>query len=418
MKTAFAFAFVLVKFTNDQTEPISVDRARRLFTKAGRGGEFVVDWFDANTHGNVDIGGSEVFGWFDLLESSVEYNQQRANGAPRSRILDLGRQAAATAGKDLSAFQNVVVITNVEVDLFGYSGGVAATAVIAGKQRWEVQVAPSVLCQEMIHGLGVPQHSRRVGSDDDYNDPYDVMSMFAASPGVHPVESDLPVGPGLNSAFMDRAGWLDQSRVLTSPAQVNLRPLHRLDLPGFVAAVVNGYYIEYRPKVGWDSGYGDSKVFVHSRANDTSYLERELGPGEQFAIGDKLGIFDDYFSVTVDTIDDGAMSASVSIQSRHHKQFVVGPAELFGGVASDGGGFIILGTKIVRIPPRSPVTRMLEGLVALEGASTSVLPAHLQHRVKVQALEGLSAELSAQLDELTELHTPKARDVADREREA
>ena len=418
MKIAFAFAFVLVKFTNDTTEPITVDRARRLFTGVGRGGQFVVDWFDANTHGNVDIGGSQVFGWFDLQESVAEYNQIRANGASRGRIIDLGRQAAVAAGVDLSAFQNVVVITNVEVDLFGSSGGVAATAVIAGKQRWEVQVAPSVLCQEMIHGLGVSQHSRRAGSDDDYRDPYDVMSMFAAYSGVHPVESDLPVGPGLNSAFMDRAGWLDQSRVMTSASQVDLRPLHRLDLPGFVAAVVNGYYIEYRPKVGWDSGYGDSKVFVHSRANDTSYLEKELGPGDQFAIGDKLAIFDEYFSVTVDAIDDGALTASVSIQSRRQKQFVVGPAELFGGVASDGGGFIILGTKIVRIPPRSPAFRMLEGLAAIESANTPALPAHLQHRVTVQALEGLSAELSSQLDELTELHTPKARDVAERERDA
>ncbi len=280
MTTNFAFAYLLVKFTNDQTEPISVDRARRLFTKVGRGGQFVVDWFDANTHGKVDVGESKVFGWFDLLESSAEYNQIRANGASRGRILDLGRQAATTAGVDLSGFQNVVVVTNVEVDLFGSSGGVAATAVIAGKQRWEVQAAPAVLCQEMIHGLGVSEHSRRVGSDVDYRDPYDVMSMFAASPGGHPVETDLPIGPGLNSAFMDRGGWLDHSRVLTSATQVSLRPLHRLDLPGYVAALVNGYYIEYRPNVGWDSGYADSKVYVHSRANNTSYLEKELGPGE------------------------------------------------------------------------------------------------------------------------------------------
>lgn len=415
MKTNFAFAFILVKFTNDQTEPITVDRARRLFTDVGRGGQFVVDWFDANTHGNVDIGGSRVFGWFDLTESSAEYNQKRANGASRGRIIDLGRQAATAAGVDLSPFQNVVVVTNVEVDLFGSTGGVAATAVITPKQRWEVQVAPSVLCQEMIHGLGASEHSRRAGSDTDYRDPYDVMSMFAAYPGVHPVESDLPIGPGLNSAYMDRAGWLDHSRVQTLATQVNLRPLHRLDLPGYVAALVNGYYIEYRPKVGWDSGYGDSKVFVHTRANNTSYLEKVLGPGEQFAIGDARAIFDDYFSVTVDAIDDTAMTATVNIQSRRARQFVVGPAEVFGGVASDGGGFIILGGKILRIPPRSPMFRLLEGVAAIEEANTSVLPVHLEHQLKVQVLEGMSADVSAQLDELIELHTPIARNVADRE---
>ena len=35
MKVNFAFAYVLVKFTDDATEPITVDRACKLFTKVG-----------------------------------------------------------------------------------------------------------------------------------------------------------------------------------------------------------------------------------------------------------------------------------------------------------------------------------------------------------------------------------------------
>lgn len=414
MTTKFSFAYILVKFTDSQAEPITVDRARRLFTKVGRGGQFVVDWFDANTHGNVDVGDSDVFGWFDLEESSTEYNQKRANGASRGRIIDLGRAAAAKANVDLSAFQNVVVVTNVEVDLFGSTGGVAATAAIAGKQRWEVQVAPAVLCQEMIHGLGASEHSRRAGSDADYRDPWDVMSMFAAHTGGHPVETDLPIGPGLNSAFMDRAGWLDLSRVQTSAATVTLRPLHRRDLPGHLAALVNGWYVEYRPGVGWDSGYGVSRVFVHSRANNTSYLEAELGTGDSFEVGDRLGIFESYFGVTVNSIDDGALSASVTIQAKRAREFVAGPAELFGGVASDGGGFVIIGGKIVRIPPRSPLIRVLEGVAALENTSSRAVPAHLEHAMRVRVLEGIAEDVAGQLEELTEYHTPIARaDVAE-----
>ncbi len=122
--------------------------------------------------------------------------------------------------------------------------------------------------------------------------------------------------------------------------------------------------------------------------------------------------------MTVGAIDDRALTASVNIESRRHRQFVVGPAEVFGGVASDGGGFIILNGKIVRIPPRSPMLRVLEGLVALEDTNTPVLPTHLQHPLRVQILEGMSADLAAQLDELTELHTPIARDVAAREADA
>lgn len=412
MTTKFSFAYLLVKFTDSQAEPITIDRARRLFTKIGRGGLFVVDWFDANTHGNVDVGDSDVFGWFDLEESSTEYNQKRANGASRGRIIDLGRAAATKAGVDLSAFQNVVVVTNIEVDLFGSTNGVAATAVIAGKQRWEVQVAPAVLCQEMIHGLGASEHSRRAGSDADYRDPWDVMSMFAASTGGHPVETDLPIGPGLNSAYMDRAGWLDHSRVQTSATTLTLRPLHRRDLPGHLAALVNGWYVEYRPAVGWDSGYGGSRIFVHSRANNTSYLEAELGAGDSFEVGDRLGIFESYFGVTVNSIDDGTLSASVSIQAKRAREFVVGPAELFGGVANDGGGFVIIGGKIVKVPPRSPLIRVLERVAALEETSTRVVPAHLEHEMRIRILKGIAEDVAGQIDELTEFHTPIARTEA------
>jgi hypothetical protein len=413
MTINFPFAFILVKFTDDPTEPISPDRARTLFTKVGRGGMYVVDWFDDNTHHKVDIGESQVFGWFPLQESSTDYNAKRAAGADRSRILDLGRQAATAARVNLAAFSNVAVITNVEVDLFGSAAGVVATAASANKQYWEVQVAPSVLCQELIHGLGVPQHTRRVGSDDDYTDPYDVMSMFNATPGHHPSEPSLPIGPGLNSAFMDRAGWLDTSRVLTKPMRVDLRPLHRLDLPGYLAAQVGNYYIEYRPRVGWDSGLPEPFVFVHTRENDTSYLVKELRSDQGLSIGDPRGILDDYFSLTVDSIDDSALTATVTIDARSAWRPVAGPAEVFGGVAADGGGFIIIGGKIIKIPPRSPAMKVLEGLAMLEAVRSSTLPAHLAHRMTVEVLETLSSDLTAEIGELKDLHTPKAREAQD-----
>lgn len=43
-------------------------------------------------------------------------------------------------------------------------------------------------------------------------------------------------------------------------------------------------------------------------------------------------------------------------------------AEVFGGVASDGGGFIIVGGKIVKIPPRGPKWALLQAMVALDAA--------------------------------------------------
>ncbi len=51
------------------------------------------------------------------------------------------------------------------------------------------------------------------------------------------------------------------------------------------------------------------------------------------------------------------------VSCRHLPELV---AEVFGGVASDGGGFIIVGGKIIKVPPRSPLIRVLNILVAME----------------------------------------------------
>ena len=155
MQQSFPFAVLLVRYADLPTppDPITPDRARELFTKVGRGKRYIVDWFDENTHGGVDIGESQVFGWFDLQETTAEFTQKGS----RTRILLLAQQAAQLAGVDLTPFKNTIVVSNLETDsLWGSPGGVSCTAATAGKQVWELQVAPSVLCQEMIHGLGIP----------------------------------------------------------------------------------------------------------------------------------------------------------------------------------------------------------------------------------------------------------------------
>jgi hypothetical protein len=43
-------------------------------------------------------------------------------------------------------------------------------------------------------------------------------------------------------------------------------------------------------------------------------------------------------------------------------------AEVFGGVAQDGGGFIIVGGKIIKVPPRGPKWALLQSMIALDAA--------------------------------------------------
>jgi hypothetical protein len=181
--------------------------------------------------------------------------------------------------------------------------------------------------QEMLHGFGL-QHSRLDGSLFDYRDPLDVMSTRNAYSGGDPEYGQR--GPGLNAWNMRSHGWLDESRVYHPPSgefeqTIELKPLHRRDLPGFLAAelgmVQNGfpsYLIEYRKKEGWDSGLPASSISVRRYEGSDgqllgghSYLmtgangKTELGAGDQFQNGG--------FRMTVLSIDDATSTATVRL---------------------------------------------------------------------------------------------------------
>ena len=408
MATKAPLAFILVKFRGSNDEPLSKKDAELMFTDSGRGTMKVVDWFDDNSHGQVDMSGNQVFGWLTLNETVDQYRKKRADGTyGRTSIIDLGRAAAVQARVDLAKFVAVVIVTNIEVDLFGGSGFACCTAARAGKQFWEIQTAPSVLCQEIIHGLGIADHSRRHGTDVDYRDPYDVMSMFLADPGHHPNDNNLPVGPGLNAAFMQRCGWLDQSRGAT-PGLVQLRPLHRRDLPGPLYATVGIYFVEYRASDRWDSGF-PPVVLVHYIAKNTSYLIAELQAGSEFKFGDPFNPFEPHGSINVDAIDQPSFTATITTSYSPGRTVpVAGPAtSLFGTEFGDGGGFVIVGDHIVRIPPRSPELELVKSAAAIANiGAIEVAPFH-KHAMLVEVLARAKAEIGEAYEHLTGPSSPQ-----------
>src|SRR5262249_14309016 len=114
----------------------------------------------------------------------------------------------------------------------------------------------TALGHEMGHGYGL-SHSRIDGSDQDCQDPWDIMSINAW-PTPAPDLDYGRRGPGLNAANMRGRGWLDDSRVWGAPLgdfnqTIQLRPLHRHDLPGILAAELppieigrGRYIVEFR----------------------------------------------------------------------------------------------------------------------------------------------------------------------------
>lgn len=73
--------------------------------------------------------------------------------------------------------------------------------------------------------------------------------------------------------------------------------------------------------------------------------------------------------------------------------------EIFGGIASDGGGFIIVGGKIIRVPPRSPVIEILNALIALEAASDVS-----EERLKQLQLDALQSAVKMLEQKISEIN--------------
>jgi hypothetical protein len=374
------WAILLCKWSDMPKAAKSPSFLEQMFTASGRGTRNMVDFFDDMSHGSIDTGNSKVFGWLTLPQKWSDYKGSGVNPQGRQDLIDWAKQAATAAGINLSPFFNVVVCMNATsaqgTDLFGSGAGVVCdTNVLEG----------SVLGQEMGHGYGL-EHSRADGSMAPYRDPWDVMSTWdSCHMQLH--KDYVRIGPGLNAANMAGRGWLDQSRVWASGSTsfnttVQLRPLHRRDLPGYLAACLGNYYVEFRNRDGWDAAIPRSTVLVHRFEDNCSYLmfansgEQDLVTGSTFGDPDSLSPFATTTRLVVDDINDAGQFATIRLEHRAERVVSVGPGVLFGGVAADGDGWVLIGGRIIRIPPRSPLYQILEQVVLLETSSVMTsLPA-------------------------------------------
>lgn len=62
--------------------------------------------------------------------------------------------------------------------------------------------------------------------------------------------------------------------------------------------------------------------------------------------------------------------------------------ELFGGVAQGGGGFIIVGGKIIKIPPRGPKWALLQSMIALDAAE------QIDHALGTRLVRGIAETIA------------------------
>ena len=377
VSTPSPWAVILVKFSDDPATNPDLAIYENLFTSAGNGTENVPTFFADMSHGRLDLSGSKVFGWYTLAQKRSAYVGNSAPSATqldRGGLLNAARAVATAAGVDLALFSGVVVSAYGSTDLCGWVGGMAALC-----DQHSLQ--PSLLGQEMGHGYGL-DHARKQGSTDDYQDPWDIMST-AAWPWMEEPDSDYTdIGPGLNAWCMRSRGWLDENRVWKATGAydqtITLRPLHRRDLPGYLAAELGNDLVELRVPESWDAAIGAPTVLVHRFEDNHSYLmpgddgEQSLSVGSTLTLGQPDYAYLPFYKVTVTAIHPQENTATVRLQYRPPAPIPQPPGlvgRVYGPVEVDGGGFIVLaGGKIVPVPPRGPVTELVAQLATLAGS--------------------------------------------------
>jgi len=415
------WAILLCKFSEDQSATLSTDHYKRLFTGQGSGSSNMTDYFSDMSHGQLDLTKSQVFGWFRIpIKDKAEYDSFDAKHAAdssipgsRDNLMAVAKQEAIKQGVPLQNFAGVVICVNGPMDFFGALGGMTAVFdSVSGLQ-------PSYIGQEMGHGYGL-DHSRKDGSEEDYQDKWDIMSTW--SPYQQPGGEYGDVGPGLNAANMRSRGWLDESRVWKAgnsdfDSTVQLRPLHRRDLNGFLAADFLGeYLVEYRIKERWDRGFPRSAVFIHRFADNHSYVmpgtkgNYDLVAGDIFQLGDpnSLDPFGNAYSrLEVVSIDDAKKTATINLshhRSSRHIPDLVGT--IVGGVSNDGGGWIIINGRGYRIPPWDPPGLALLQDLAAYRAAADIRDVGVRQAARRSALKGLEAGISALKASVNQFRTP------------
>jgi hypothetical protein len=321
----------------------------------------MANFFRDMSHGRLDLSGSQIFpyedGWFTLTHTLKEFNKVKAEynkwAADPKGVQPLNsnyafriwaEEAAAMYHPDipkvdLTKFSGVVAVAN--VGNIGTVGWIGEMRVICD----EFCVKPSILGQEMAHGYGL-DHGRIHNSTVDYLDPYDIMSTRSAYSDRYPdydsigwpvaMDYGLSIGPGLNAANMDSRGWLDYSRVKKityGEETVELRPLHRLDLPGFLAIVVevvsgflateytyiDKFFVEFRMNEGWDGGFNRGLgpaapvVLIHYFEENNSYIMTEVLRKK----GDKFEIKEGEHHLNIQLLDIDVVKRTARITLKH-----------------------------------------------------------------------------------------------------
>jgi hypothetical protein len=410
------WAILVCRFKDMPDTPFTIQDYQTMFTAVGVGSFNTVDYFRDVSHQMLDLSGSKVFGPIVLDQNRSDYKGDGSPAGQQGRLdfLAAARQKAIDGGANLNGFFSIVVCVNVPTEYWGGAAGVLCDS---------TSVRPAVMGQEMGHAYGL-SHSRANGSTLDYQDPWDVMSGEDTFETPHPIPTFQNMGPLLNAANVagvPGTSWLDENRVWTESgvdfeAVIQLRPLVRYDLPGFLAARIGDLLVEFRVNAGWDAGIPNPAVLVHRFEDGISYLmtgkdgRQGLTAGGSFSLGDPriLGLPSTLVEVVAIEEDTATIRLAHRVVTVPPPRRVAGPVVDLGGVSVDGGGLVIIGDKVIRVPPRSPVLKILQMIAELD-ASAAVAKVELRNAVRRDAYAEIAQHAQLQLTQLPSTFRPAPR---------
>jgi M6 family metalloprotease-like protein len=401
------WAFILFKFADDDSEPNPREFYEQLFTAAGRGTHNIVDYWESVSHRHLDLSSSEVIGWVTVeqtlqqwradqaqLGSDITNLEQLKASQASQELIDMAqaavqagfkklrydvmqqvKRAAIQADYDLTKYYGVVAVSNVTFDLWGSFSEVLISGAMSDL---------SGLAHEMGHGYGLLHSMDR--RYVDYTDWWDVMSYAACATTSFPDHGlfTSQCGPVLNAANMERLGWLDAARVFvwnrnsdSGHQTIQLTALTSPDRPGFIAAKVEQFLVEFRFPESWDAGIPRPCVMVHTHEMARNSGVLALSPilqssssGRQDAqVGDvfhvmegatdpRIARFFEYLAIRVDGIDVENRVATISIiYQAASRQFEAQPtiqSWIIPGMIGVG-----VNGEVIPVPPRQEMQSVI-----------------------------------------------------------
>ena len=320
-----------------------------FFTPKGAGTFNAVRYWDEMSHGSIDISGTKVFPCtLDITKAKAAALAVSPGGAKyQEDIFKRAKSAWAKQHAVNSADYYGIAVSFTSPDYGAQGGTFDGGPGVFMDLRYVLGNGIQAWGQEMGHAFGL-DHSRQQGSNADYQDMWDVMSTrnaFSAADGNYGMR-----GPGLNAWNMRGRQWLNEARVWRGSSAndfsefVQIRPLHRRDLGGDLAAELpaiggdSAYLVELRVREAWDSAIPKAAILVHrfdgpigQNLGTHSYLMKgtngqvSLVAGEVFELG--TGPFS---RVKVVTIDEPSHTATIelchSLSPKFNPSVTVGPA--------------------------------------------------------------------------------------------